>query len=189
MEKIIYLATPRGFCAGVRQALAAVEDALENFNPPIFVFNSIVHNNFIVESLGQRGITFVKSLNDIPAKAPLIFSAHGVPLCIEEQAQALELQIIDATCPLVKKIHYKARERFNAGERIILIGHRGHPEIIGTLGQIEGNADVVETIDDVAALMVDGYKNSQSQTSSSSRLFNACFIACTRTTSLSPSKL
>ncbi len=155
MENFIYLAKPRGFCAGVRQALATVDDAINKFKPPIFVFNSIVHNNFIVESLRQRGIIFVKSLDDIPAGSPLIFSAHGVPRQIEAQAEALALQIIDATCPLVKKIHYKARERFNAGERIILIGHHDHPEIIGTLGQIAGKADVVETIDDVASLTVD----------------------------------
>jgi 4-hydroxy-3-methylbut-2-en-1-yl diphosphate reductase len=155
MKKNIYLAEPRGFCAGVRRALATVDDALNKFSTPIFVFNSIVHNNFIVKSLQQRGIIFVKTLDGIPAGAPLIFSAHGVPQQIEEQADAMNLQIIDATCPLVKKIHYKARERFDAGDRIILIGHRAHPEIIGTLGQIDGKADVVETIADVDKLTVD----------------------------------
>jgi 4-hydroxy-3-methylbut-2-en-1-yl diphosphate reductase len=155
MGKFIYLAEPRGFCAGVRRALAAVDDALNRFDPPIFVFNSIVHNNFIVESLRQRGITFVNSLNDVPPGAPLIFSAHGVSRQIEEQAGAMNLQIIDATCPLVKKIHHRARELAEAGDRVILIGHRSHPEIIGTLGQIEGEAEVIETVADVAHLKVD----------------------------------
>ena len=155
MEKIIYLAAPRGFCAGVRHALATVDDTLKRFKQPVFVFNSIVHNNFIVNSLRQRGITFVKTLNNIPAGTPLIFSAHGVSQQIEEQAKAMQLQIIDATCPLVKKIHHKARERFDAGDRIILIGHRSHPEVIGTLGQISGRAEVIETVADVESLIVD----------------------------------
>jgi len=155
MEKIIYLAEPRGFCAGVRHALTTVDETLTRFKQPVFVFNSIVHNNFIVNSLRQRGINFVKTLNDIPAGTPLIFSAHGVSCQIEEQAKIMQLQIIDATCPLVKKIHHKARERFDAGDRIILIGHRSHPEIIGTLGQIDGQAEVIENVADVETLIVD----------------------------------
>lgn len=155
MGKIIYLAEPRGFCAGVRGALGTVDEALNKFSSPIFVFNSIVHNNFIVESLRQRGITFVRSLDAVPEGAPLIFSAHGVARQIEYQAAAMNLQVIDATCPLVKKIHYRARELSRAGVRVILIGHRSHPEIIGTLGQMNGDAEVIETVADVTGLNID----------------------------------
>lgn len=155
MKRIIHLAEPRGFCAGVRRALTLVEEALIQYKRPIYVFNSIVHNKIIVNELRQRGIIFVNSLTMVPRGAVLIFSAHGVSRQIENAAYNLDLQVIDATCPLVKKIHDKARQYYEAGERIILIGHRSHPEIIGTLGQIDNQAEVVENIAEVEALQVD----------------------------------
>lgn len=152
MSKKIYLASPRGFCAGVRRALAIVDLVLDKFSPPVFVFNQIVHNNFIVESLRRRGVVFVETLTGIPAGSPLIFSAHGVSSEVETQARAMKLNVIDATCPLVKKIHHKAGTLSAAGHRIIIIGHKGHPEIIGTLGQIEEQAEIVESVADVMQL-------------------------------------
>jgi 4-hydroxy-3-methylbut-2-enyl diphosphate reductase len=145
----ILLASPRGFCAGVRRALDTVEEVLKRTQPPVYVFHEIVHNNYIVEQLTRRGVIFVESLDEVPDGAVLIFSAHGVSPELEKAAAAKKLKVIDASCPLVKKIHRKARRQKNANCQIILIGHKGHPEIVGTLGQTGGSAKIVETVQDV----------------------------------------
>jgi 4-hydroxy-3-methylbut-2-enyl diphosphate reductase len=152
MSKKILLAYPRGFCAGVRRALDTVDKALTVSGGPVYVFHEIVHNDYIVKNLRDRGVIFVESIEAPPPGSTLIFSAHGVSRQLEATAAARGVKVIDATCPLVRRIHRKAG-RFRAEERmIILIGHKGHPEIIGTLGQIENGAFVVETIADAAAL-------------------------------------
>jgi 4-hydroxy-3-methylbut-2-enyl diphosphate reductase len=153
MSKQILLAYPRGFCAGVRRALDTVDKVLETSGAPVYVFHEIVHNDYIVKNLRSRGVIFVESLDAVPSGAILIFSAHGVSRQLEKEAGARGIKVIDATCPLVKKIHRKAADFQQKGCMIILIGHKGHPEIVGTLGQIErGGAFVVENIADVAAL-------------------------------------
>ncbi len=152
MPKKIILASPRGFCAGVRRALEAVEEVLESWELPVYVLHEIVHNDYVVNSLRRRGMKFVDELDEIPAGATVIFSAHGVPEAIEDQARERGLQIVDATCPLVKKIHDLARKYLDDGYSIILIGHRAHPEIIGTLGRVDGLAAVVENAAEVANL-------------------------------------
>lgn len=148
----IFLAAPRGFCAGVRRALETVEMMLQSSSEQVYVFHEIVHNNFIVENLKSRGVIFVESLEEVPDGATLIFSAHGVSKPLEEAAAAKQLKLLDATCPLVKKIHHKAETLFRKNRLIILIGHRGHPETVGTLGQIGNQALVVESITDISAL-------------------------------------
>ena len=148
----IILAHPRGFCAGVRRALDIVNTALNDLSPPIYVFNEIVHNDYVVRELRERGVKFVDNLDEIPSGSSVIFSAHGVSPQIESEAQRRELRMIDATCPLVKKIHVKAEAFQRHGDMVILIGHQNHPEIIGTLGRSGKNAQVVETIEDVANL-------------------------------------
>jgi 4-hydroxy-3-methylbut-2-enyl diphosphate reductase len=150
-RKKIILAVPHGFCAGVRRALETVEKALESYGPPIYVRHEIVHNEYVVESLRKRGVVFVESLSGVPKGARLVFSAHGVSPEIESVAQDGEYDIIDATCPLVKKIHLQAVSYYNKGYAVIIVGHKRHPEVIGTAGQID-DSSIVETIDDVEKL-------------------------------------
>ena len=149
----ICLASPRGFCAGVRRALDMVADALKKHGSPIYVLHEIVHNEYVVDGLKKQGVIFVESLAELPSGSLLIFSAHGVSRAIEEEAARRGLRTIDATCPLVKRIHQKARSFEERGIKVILIGHPQHPEISGTLGQIPpGHAIVVETAQSVAKL-------------------------------------
>ncbi len=150
----VLLAQPRGFCAGVVRAIDIVELALEVYNKPVYVFHEIVHNRHVVEDLQTRGAIFVESLDVIPVGAVTIFSAHGVSNAIVRQAERMHLQIIDATCPLVTKVHLQAQRYSRQGHEIIIIGHVGHEEVEGTMGAVEGRVYVVSTVDDVAALVV-----------------------------------
>ncbi|MFA6290739.1 MAG: 4-hydroxy-3-methylbut-2-enyl diphosphate reductase [Victivallales bacterium] len=149
--KKIILAVPHGFCAGVRRALETVERALESYGPPIYVRHEIVHNEYVVDSLRKRGVVFVESLAGLPKGARLVFSAHGVSPEIEDTAQDSKYDVIDATCPLVKKIHLQAVSYYSRGYAVIIIGNKRHPEVIGTAGQID-DSHIVETIKDVEAL-------------------------------------
>ena len=150
----IILASPRGFCAGVDRAIQIVERALEKYGAPVYVRHEIVHNKYVVEGLRQKGAVFVETLDDIPNdNQPVIFSAHGVPKRVPSEAKEREMFFIDATCPLVSKVHREAERHFAKGRRIILIGHAGHPEVIGTMGQLpDGAVTLVETVDDVETL-------------------------------------
>jgi 4-hydroxy-3-methylbut-2-enyl diphosphate reductase len=149
----VLIAAPRGFCAGVDRAIEIVERALERFGAPVFVRHEIVHNRTVVEELRAKGAVFVEELDQVPAGAPVVFSAHGVPKSIPAEAQRRELAYLDATCPLVSKVHRQAERQVEAGRHIVFIGHRGHPEAIGTYGQVpEGHMTVVETVDEVAGL-------------------------------------
>jgi 4-hydroxy-3-methylbut-2-enyl diphosphate reductase len=150
----IILANPRGFCAGVERAIAIVERALEQFGAPIYVRHEVVHNKFVVEGLRARGAVFIEALADVPEGATLIFSAHGVPKAVRDEAAARGLRIFDATCPLVTKVHVEV-SRMRAEQReIIMIGHKGHPEVEGTMGQSPNGMYLVENADDVATLVV-----------------------------------
>lgn len=152
----ILLAAPRGFCAGVDRAIQIVERALIKYGAPVYVRHEIVHNKFVVDNLRAKGAVFVEELDEIPDDGqPVIFSAHGVPKQVPADAAAREMFYIDATCPLVSKVHREAERHFKNGRQLILIGHRGHPEVIGTMGQLPCGAVVlVETLDDVATLQV-----------------------------------
>ncbi|SDH82118.1 4-hydroxy-3-methylbut-2-enyl diphosphate reductase [Roseospirillum parvum] len=137
----ILLASPRGFCAGVDRAIQIVEKALERFGAPVYVRHEIVHNRFVVESLEAKGAVFVEELDEVPDdRRPVIFSAHGVPKVVNTEAEGRGLFYVDATCPLVSKVHVEAERHFKAGRQVILIGHAGHPEVIGTLGQVPDGA-------------------------------------------------
>jgi 4-hydroxy-3-methylbut-2-enyl diphosphate reductase len=144
------LAAPRGFCAGVDRAVQIVELALQRFGPPVYVRHEIVHNRTVVEDLRAKGAVFVNELEEIPdTKAPIIFSAHGVPKSVPAEAQKRNLFYLDATCPLVSKVHSEVKRQYSAGHEILLIGHAGHPEVIGTIGQLEqGTVKLIETIVD-----------------------------------------
>jgi len=148
----ILLATPRGFCAGVTRALQSVDQILAEYPPPIYIYHDIVHNTFVIDELKKRGVIFVDSLDHVADGQVIIFSAHGVSPTVENEARAKKLKIIDATCPLVKKIHDKVKNYLEQKKLIILIGHKDHPEIVGTLGQSKGRALVVESLDDVKNL-------------------------------------
>jgi 4-hydroxy-3-methylbut-2-enyl diphosphate reductase len=152
----ILLAAPRGFCAGVDRAIQIVERALAKYGAPVYVRHEIVHNRYVVDNLRAQGAVFVEELDEIPDDGrPVIFSAHGVPKSVPAAAQAREMFFIDATCPLVSKVHREAERHHKNGRQIILIGHQGHPEVIGTMGQLPPGAVVlVETVADVAALAV-----------------------------------
>ena len=139
MKKIV-LATPRGFCAGVDRAIHVVEKAIEKFGTPIYVRHEIVHNKFVVDTLKDMGVVFVDDLKQVPEGSVVIFSAHGVAECIYDEAKARNLQVLDASCPLVLKVHFSAKRHYNAGRHIILIGHAGHAEVEGTLGQLPEGA-------------------------------------------------
>ncbi|PLX36199.1 MAG: 4-hydroxy-3-methylbut-2-enyl diphosphate reductase [Hyphomicrobiales bacterium] len=148
----IKLCAPRGFCAGVDRAIQIVEQALARFGAPVYVRHEIVHNRFVVDDLRAKGAIFVEELDEIPATdAPVIFSAHGVPKSVPADAEARNLFYVDATCPLVSKVHHEAIRHHNIGREVVLIGHAGHPEVVGTMGQLpDGTVLLVETVDDVA---------------------------------------
>ncbi|UDG82124.1 4-hydroxy-3-methylbut-2-enyl diphosphate reductase [Candidatus Vallotia cooleyia] len=150
----IFLAQPRGFCAGVDRAIEIVERALTLFCSPIYVRHEIVHNAHVVEDLRSKGAVFVESLDDVPDGTTLIFSAHGVPKAVRAQALKKRLRVFDATCPLVTKVHMEVAKLHVEGFEIVMVGHRGHPEVIGTMGQANAGMHLVETADDVAALEV-----------------------------------
>jgi 4-hydroxy-3-methylbut-2-enyl diphosphate reductase len=149
----VLIAAPRGFCAGVDRAIQIVELAIERFGPPVYVRHEIVHNRFVVDRLRGLGAVFVKELHEVPDGRPVIFSAHGVPKSVPAAARDRGLEYLDATCPLVSKVHRQAERLIESGRHIIFIGHAGHPEVIGTFGQApEGAMTLVETVDDVAHL-------------------------------------
>jgi 4-hydroxy-3-methylbut-2-enyl diphosphate reductase len=150
----VVLAQPRGFCAGVERAIEIVERALRKFGPPIYVRHEIVHNRHVVEDLRTRGAVFVDDLDEVPPGAITVFSAHGVARRVEEVARERQLPVIDATCPLVAKVHAEGRRYAAAGRDIVLIGHAGHAEVEGTIGQIPGRVHLVQTVADVATLEV-----------------------------------
>ncbi|NLA51865.1 MAG: 4-hydroxy-3-methylbut-2-enyl diphosphate reductase [Alcaligenaceae bacterium] len=150
----IYLAEPRGFCAGVDRAIDIVERALEIHGAPIYVRHEIVHNRFVVDSLRDKGAIFIDELDEAPEGSIVVFSAHGVALSVRDEAARRGLQVFDATCPLVTKVHMEVKKMHKANHEIIMIGHRGHPEVEGTLGQSDGIIHLVETPEDVANLVV-----------------------------------
>ncbi len=155
----LLLANPRGFCAGVDRAIEIVETALDLIGPPIYVRHEVVHNRFVVESLRERGAIFVDSLDDIPDGKTVIFSAHGVAQDVKDEANTRELQVFDATCPLVTKVHMEVVRHCKNGDSVVLIGHKGHPEVEGTMGQyrcpqMEGEILLIETPEDVAKLNI-----------------------------------
>ena len=149
----VLLANPRGFCAGVERAIEIVERALEEFGAPIYVRHEIVHNKYVVDNLRAKGAVFVEELAEVPAGATVIFSAHGVSKAVREEAARRGLIVYDATCPLVTKVHVEVAKMLKAGYEIVMIGHRGHPEAEGTMGQARAGMYLVETLDDVAALV------------------------------------
>ena len=154
-NKTIMLANPRGFCAGVDRAISIVERALEEFGAPIYVRHEVVHNKFVVDNLREKGAVFIEDLADVPAGATLIYSAHGVSLAVQNEAAERGFQVFDATCPLVTKVHKEVARLDAQGYQIIMIGHKGHPEVEGTMGQLsEGTMLLVETVADVAKLQV-----------------------------------
>jgi len=148
----LLLTAPRGFCAGVDRAIQIVERALERFGAPVYVRHEIVHNRHVVERLEAMGAIFVEELDQCPDDRPVVFSAHGVPKRVPEEAQRREMIFVDATCPLVSKVHVEAQRHFANGDEIVLIGHAGHPEVVGTMGQLpDGAITLVETVEDVQA--------------------------------------
>ena len=153
MKKQIHLISPRGFCAGVTRAIDVVNIALKTYGKPVYVKHEIVHNKFVINELKEKGAIFIEKINDVPIGAPVVFSAHGVSRIVVNQAKDRETTIIDATCPLVTKVHVQAKKFEKQGHHIILIGHRNHPEVEGTLGQIKSsNISLVENINDVEAV-------------------------------------
>ncbi len=149
----LLIAAPRGFCAGVDRAIEIVERALGKYGAPVYVRHEIVHNRYVVDALKAKGAVFVEELDEVPDDAPVVFSAHGVPKAVPAEAQRRNLLYVDATCPLVSKVHRQAERQIEKGQHILFIGHAGHPEVIGTMGQVpEGRITLVETVEDVAAL-------------------------------------
>ncbi len=150
----LLIAEPRGFCAGVDRAIRIVELAIERFGAPVYVRHEIVHNKYVVDALRERGAIFVEELDEVPDDAPVVFSAHGVPKAVPRKAEERGLTYVDATCPLVSKVHRQAERLVECGYHILFIGHEGHPEVLGTLGQVPpGVMTLVETLDDVAAVV------------------------------------
>jgi len=148
----LLLASPRGFCAGVDRAIQIVERAVEKFGAPVYVRHEIVHNRHVVDRLKAMGAVFIEELSEAPDDRPVVFSAHGVPKSVPAEAKSREMIYLDATCPLVSKVHVEAQKHYDAGREIVLIGHAGHPEVIGTMGQLpEGAVTLIEDIDDAAA--------------------------------------
>ncbi|MDI6745731.1 MAG: 4-hydroxy-3-methylbut-2-enyl diphosphate reductase [Rhodocyclaceae bacterium] len=150
----ILLANPRGFCAGVERAIAIVERALEKFGAPIYVRHEVVHNRFVVDGLKAKGAIFVDELDEIPDGATVIFSAHGVPKAVRAEAARRGLKVFDATCPLVTKVHLEVERHRKQGREVVMIGHKGHPEVEGTMGQSDGGIHLVENVADAMALKV-----------------------------------
>ncbi|QYU66046.1 4-hydroxy-3-methylbut-2-enyl diphosphate reductase [Leptolyngbya sp. 15MV] len=151
----VLIAAPRGFCAGVDRAIEIVERALQRYGAPVYVRHEIVHNRFVVEGLKAKGAIFVEDLDEVPDGAPVVFSAHGVPKSVPAEAQRRGLDYLDATCPLVSKVHRQAERQIEAGRHIVFVGHAGHPEVVGTMGQVPpGTMTLVETVADVAALAI-----------------------------------
>jgi 4-hydroxy-3-methylbut-2-enyl diphosphate reductase len=148
----VVLASPRGFCAGVDRAIQIVERTIEKFGAPVFVRHEIVHNRHVVDRLKALGAVFIEELDEAPADRPVVFSAHGVPKSVPAAAKAREMIYLDATCPLVSKVHVEAQKHFDNGREIVLIGHAGHPEVVGTMGQLPtGTVTLIEDIDDARA--------------------------------------
>src|SRR5512141_848200 len=156
---IVTLANPRGFCAGVDRAIEIVERALALHGAPIYVRHEVVHNKFVVEGLKAKGAVFIEDLADVPAGSILIFSAHGVPQSVRREAEARGLTVFDATCPLVTTVHIEVSRMREQGKEIVMIGHKGHPEVEGTMGQSSGGMYLVETPDDVRTLQVQDDQN------------------------------
>jgi 4-hydroxy-3-methylbut-2-enyl diphosphate reductase len=150
----VILEQPRGFCAGVERAIEIVERALEKFGPPIYVRHEIVHNRHVVDRLRAKGVRFVEEVGDVPPGAVTVFSAHGVARAVKDEAAERGLPVIDATCPLVSKVHSEGQRYARQGREVVLIGHAGHPEVEGTMGQIPGRVHLISTVDDVAKLTV-----------------------------------
>ena len=149
----VLVASPRGFCAGVDRAIEIVERAIDRYGAPVYVRHEIVHNRYVVDELKAKGAVFVEELDEVPDGVPVVFSAHGVPKAVPAKAEERGLDYLDATCPLVSKVHRQAERQLEKGRHIIFVGHAGHPEVIGTLGQVpEGTMTLVETIEDVARL-------------------------------------
>ncbi|MCI3134673.1 4-hydroxy-3-methylbut-2-enyl diphosphate reductase [Phenylobacterium aquaticum] len=148
----VLLATPRGFCAGVDRAIQIVERAIEKYGAPVYVRHEIVHNRHVVDRLKALGAVFVEELDECPVDRPVVFSAHGVPKAVPAEAKARQMLYLDATCPLVSKVHVEAQRHYDAGREIVLIGHAGHPEVVGTMGQLpEGSVALIETVEDARA--------------------------------------
>lgn len=154
MDNEILLAQPRGFCAGVDRAIEIVERALQQFGAPIYVRHEIVHNAYVVNDLRNKGAIFIEDLDDVPAGNTLVFSAHGVSKAVREEAESRGLKVFDATCPLVTKVHVEVAKMRKQGAEIVMIGHAGHPEVEGTMGQAEEGMHLVETVEDVEKLQV-----------------------------------
>ena len=150
----VILANPRGFCAGVERAIAIVERALEKFGAPIYVRHEVVHNKFVCDDLRAKGAVFIEELNEVPAGSTVIFSAHGVSKAVRDEAEARGLKVFDATCPLVTKVHVEVGKMRNQAREVVMIGHKGHPEVEGTMGQSSDGMYLVETAEDVARLKV-----------------------------------
>lgn len=150
----VLLAAPRGFCAGVERAIRAVEDALSETNKPVYVRHEIVHNGRVVEELKRQGAVFVEDISEIPDGAVAIFSAHGVSCAVEREAAERGLAVLDATCPLVRRVHIEGQRHAKAGREVIVIGHRGHVEVEGTIGQIDGKVHVIESVEEAQAVAV-----------------------------------
>src|SRR5471030_3554878 len=151
----ILLASPRGFCAGVDRAIQIVERAIERYGRPVYVRHEIVHNRFVVENLEAKGAIFVDELDEVPDDRPVVFSAHGVPKAVPAEAARRQLLYVDATCPLVSKVHREAERHADSGRTVILIGHAGHPEVIGTMGQLpQGKVMLVEDVVQAEAIAV-----------------------------------
>ncbi len=149
----VLVAAPRGFCAGVDRAIEIVERALEKYGEPVYVRHEIVHNRFVVDGLREKGAIFVEELHEVPDGYPVVFSAHGVPKSVPAEAERREMIYVDATCPLVSKVHRQAERQIESDRHILFIGHKGHPEVIGTFGQVPaGEMTLVETVEDVASL-------------------------------------
>ena len=149
----VLVAAPRGFCAGVDRAIEIVERAIEKYGAPVYVRHEIVHNRYVVDALKEKGAVFVEELDEVPDGVPVVFSAHGVPKAVPAKAEERGLDYLDATCPLVSKVHRQAERQVEKGRHILFIGHAGHPEVIGTFGQVpKGDMTLVETVEDVARL-------------------------------------
>src|SRR3954469_697865 len=151
-ELRVVLASPRGFCAGVDRAIQIVERTIEKFGAPVYVRHEIVHNRHVVDRLKALGAVFIEELSEAPDDRPVVFSAHGVPKSVPAEAKSRQMIYLDATCPLVSKVHVEAQKHFDAGREIVLIGHDGHPEVVGTMGQLpEGAVSLIETVADAQA--------------------------------------